>query len=234
MIYRTYASLKSEVLIETDTEFEDFIQPTEVLAYFQDAVNEAARHIQKLGLEDDYFLTKQMYSLTNGLQTLSLPSNILITKIRGLTYSTSDKVYPIKRIVGPKRFEIIENLLQNPHSGEYYRYEILNDSALTGYEIALYPYSYEDRANCIAMRYIRSPIQIVDNDTSLVDVPEFYSFVKAFVKYKIYDKEGSPKAADAKGDLDSERRLMLESLSEMVPDYGTEITGDVSIYEEMS
>lgn len=233
MVLRTYADLKNEVLVETDTEAEDFIQTSEVLGYFKDAVNEAEAHIHKLGLEDDYFLTTQTYSLTNGQLSLAMPSNIYATKIRGLVYSTPDKVYPLRRIKGAKRFEIVENLLQNPHSGEYYRYQILNNNSTTGYIAQLLPPSYEDRANCIVMYYIRNANTIVDDNT-VVDIPEFYSFIKAYVKFKIYDKEGSVKMADALQDLNKERELMLATLAEMVPDYDSEIPPDLSIYEEMT
>ncbi len=233
MELRTYSELKTEVLMETDTEAEDFIQSDEIRGYFRDAINEAEAHIHKLGLEDDYFLTSQSYSLTNGLTHLAMPTNIYATKIRGLVYSTPDKVYPIKRIKGAKRFEIIQNLLQNPHSGEYYRFQIINDNSTDGYKMELLPPSYETRTNCIVMYYIRNANNPT-TDSTKIDIPEFYSFIKAYVKYKIYDKEGSVKSADALVEVNKERELMLATLAEMVPDYDSEIPPDLSLYEEMS
>lgn len=233
MQYKTYATLKSEVLIETDTEAEDFIQASEVLAYFNDAINEAEAHIHKLGLEDDYFLSTAQFSLTNGLQYLTMPSDIYATKIRGLIYATTEKTYPIKGIKGPKKFEEMQDILMNSGGQPYYQYQILNASAANGHRIHLFPYSYETATNCITMYYIRNANEVTV-DASVVDIPEFYSFIKAYVKYKIYDKEGSVKASDAKADLDKERLLMIETLTEMTPDYNNEIPPDLSIYEEMT
>lgn len=233
MIYRTYGDLRAELEREIDIEAEDFIQPDEVLGYFNDAIREAASHIYKLGLEDDYFKSEKTYSLTNGLQYLTMPDNIYAGKISGLIYATPEKVYPIKRVKGPNKEVIIQNILQNPTAGSYYSYDILNNSPTEGFRINLYPFSYEDRANCIVLRYVRNVEKIV-NDSSLVDVPEFYSFVKAFVKYKVLNKEGTAMGADAKADYEKEKGLMLETLAELTPDYDSRITPDLSIYEEMS
>lgn len=83
------------------------------------------------------------------------------------------------------------------------------------------------------MDYIRTVV-LVQNDTDLVDIPEFYSFIKAFVKYKLFDKENSPKADSVKADYAKETNLMIETLREMTPDHDNEIEGDYSHYEEMN
>jgi len=233
MNYRTYVDLKLEVLQEADMEAEDFVQSSEVMTYFKDAVREAASHIYKLGLEDDYFKSELLYSLTNGQTYLAPPSDIYANKISALLYSTPDKVYPIKRLKGPRKEEIIQSILQSGSLGQFYQYDILNSSPATGPKIMLYPPSQEARTDCILMRYIRAP-EVITGDASYVDIPEFYSFVKAFVKYKLFDKENSVKAAGAKADYEKEKQLMLETLAEMTPDYDSNITPDISIYEEMT
>lgn len=235
MQYKTYEQLKNQVLREVDMEAEDFIQPEEIKDYFNDAVNECEAHIHKLGLEDDYFLktTSPGLSLTNGQQTLDFPSDIYATKIRGITYTTPERVYQIHRIKGKDKFREIQNLIQQANTGLNYRYQISNNSASEGYKIQLFPYSYETRSNCIVIDYIRNANEIVDN-TSIVDIPEFYSFIKAYVKYKLLDKEGNVKASDAQADYIKERDLMLATLAEMTPDYDEGIQPDISIYGEMS
>lgn len=233
MEYRTYADLKQEVLVEADMEAEDFIQESEIKAYFNDAVREACAHIQKLGLEDDYFASFKKYSLTNGLEELSLPTDIYAAKIRALTYATPSKTYQIHRLKGKDKYQIIQDLLRNPGGGEYLQYDLKNISPTAGFKIKLYPVSQEDTTDCITMDYIRTAVKIV-NDSDLVDVPEFYSFIKAFVKWKLFDKENGPKAQETKADYEKEKLLMLETLAEMTPDYDSEIPGDYSIYEEMS
>lgn len=231
MIYKTYLELKNEVLQETDTEAEEFIQVSEVLTYFNDAVREALAHIQKLGLEDDYFQKSVPYDLTIGLQELILPVDIYAAKIRGLIYATPASVYPITRIKGPNKFTVIQQLLQNPAPNAFYQYDLENPSPTTGFKIKLYPFSYENLVGCITLNYVRT-VTVIVLDTDLVDIPEFYSFIKAYVKYKIFNKEFGPKSDDAKAEYEKEKQLMMETLSEMTPDYDNKIIGDYSTYEE--
>jgi hypothetical protein len=233
MTYKTLGQLRAEVEQETDTELEDFVQPAEVLTYFKDGVREAAAHIHKLGLEDDYFLSNKTYDLTLGQRYIAMPADIYASKIRGLTYSYQTKVYPLRRLKGKDRFVQAQQLRQSGHANAFYVYQIINFSPVTGAQIELFPVSYENLTACIFMDYIRVPLDVVD-DASLIDIPEFYSFIKAYVKKKIMGKEGSAMAEDAKADFDRELSLMLATLNEMVPDYDSEIPPDLSIYEEHS
>ena len=233
MLYRQYADLKEEVLQEADMEAEEFVQDTEILAYFNDGVREAVAIIQKMGLEDDYFNNSATYSLTSGQTTLDLPADIYAAKITGLTYATPTKVYPIKRLKGKNKSVVKQQILQGPSGADQrYMYDIVNSDPTTGFKLRLYPASYETTTNCIVMDYIRTATTIAA-DTDLVDIPEFYSFIKAFVKYKLFDKENSPKSAETKADYLKETALMVDTLREMTPDSDNEIEGDYSHYEEM-
>jgi hypothetical protein len=233
MVYKTYQTLRDEVLRETDTEAEDFVQISEVLQYFNDAVREALAHIQKLGLEDDYFQKSVAYNLTAGLTELDLPADIYAAKIRALTYATPSLVYPIKRIKGKDKFEFIQQMLQFPSQNSYYMYDIENSSPTTGFKIKLYPVSYETIPNAIILSYVRT-VTTLAADTDLVDIPEFYSFIKSFVKYKILSKENGPQAVEAKAEYEKETKLMLDTLTEMTPDYDNKVQGDYSTYQEHS
>ena len=233
MIYQTYGTLKSEVLIEADMEAEEFLQAAEIKTYFRDAVREARAHIMKLGLEDDYFIKEQKFSLTTGQQEVDFPTDIYAMKIRAFTYSTPAKVYQVKRLKGTQKYEVMQRIRQNPGSGQYLSYDIENSSPATGPKIVLYPVSQETTTDALVMKYVRNSIEIVD-ETSLVDIPEFYSFVKAYVKWKCYDKEGSVRAADFKQDYENEKKLMMDTLTEMTPDSDNLLIPDAAIYEEMS
>jgi hypothetical protein len=231
MFYKDYLTLKNEVLRETDTEGEEFVQPQEILDYFNDAIREALAHIQKLGLEDDYFQKSVKLDLTVGLTELDLPADIYAAKIRGLIYATPSLVYPIHRIKGKDKFEQIQNLLQTPGTNAYYQYDLENASPTTGFKIKLYPISYEAIPQAITLNYVRTVVPIV-LDTDLVDIPEFYSFIKAFVMMKIFSKENSDKAVETKQLYEKEKQLMMETLAEMTPDYDNKIIGDYSIYTD--
>lgn len=233
MLYRTYSDLKNEVLRETDTEAEDFLQAEEIMDYFNDAVREGLSHIQKLGLEDDYFQKSVSYSLTLGQTELDLPTDIYAAKIRALIYSTPSKIYPIKRLKGKNKFLAIQELLQPASNNTYYSYDLENPSPTSGFKIKLYPVSYETTTNCIILNYVRT-VERITGDSSLVDIPEFYSFIKAFVKMKIFDKENSDRTVKANADYEKEKLLMMETLGEMTPDYDNLIEGDTTIYEEHS
>lgn len=231
MQYKTFGELKLKVQRETDTEAEEFVTSEEIKSYFQDAVNECAAHIHKLGLEDTYFQSRKKYDIVIGQQELELPPDIYAMKISALTFSGNGKVFPIKRMKGPKRFSIIAEMEQFQENGDWYEYHILNTSPDTPPVIELWPPSKDQGANFITMYYIRQAIQIVD-DSSKVDIPEFYSFIISFVKWKIYSKEGSALTSDAKAELDEKRDLMLATLAEITPDYDSNIEGDRSAYEE--
>jgi hypothetical protein len=231
MSYLTYAVLKAEVLIEADMEAEDFVQAAEVMTYFNDGIREACAHIQKLGLDDEYFNKSQTYDLVNGQTELALPTDIYATKITGLTYATASNIYPIKRMKGKDKSIQKQQILLYPSSGNSYQYDIENSNPTTGFKLKLYPASYETLTGCIVMDYVRSVTKITAN-TDLVDIPEFYSFIKAFVKYKLFDKENSQKSADTKADYEKETALMLETLREMTPDSDNLIPADFSCYEE--
>lgn len=233
MIYKDYKTLKDEVLRETDAEAEDFIQPKEVLDYFNDAVREALAHIQKLGLEDDYFQKSATTGIVAGVQELNLPNDIYAAKIRGVIYSMPSEVYQIKRIKGPNKFQLMQELLLYPPGNPMYMYDLENPSPTSGFRIKLYPIPVATIPSCIIINYVRT-VTTIAADTDLVDIPEFYSFIKAFVKYKIFSKENSERAISAKEEYEKEKQLMMETLSEMTPDYDNKVIGDFTHYHEHS
>jgi hypothetical protein len=100
-------------------------------------------------------------------------------------------------------------------------------------QIQLWPPSIDVGTNILWIWYVRQPVQI-ESDDDFVDIPEFYYYIKSYVKWKIYDKEGSPLVVEAKADRDEKRQLMLDTLAEMTPDEDNLIEGDYSAYEEMS
>lgn len=231
MQYKTFGELKLKVQRETDTEAEEFVTSAEIQSYFQDAVNECAAHIHKLGLEDIYFQSRKKYDIVIGQQEFELPPDIYAMKISALTFSGNGKVFPIHRMKGPKRFAIMAEMEQFNENGDWYEYQILNTSPDEMPVIEIWPPSKDQGQNFVVMYYIRQPIQIVD-DNSKVDIPEFYSFVVSYVKWKIYQKEGSVLISEAKEELDRNRELMLATLAEMTPDYDSHIEGDRTAYQE--
>lgn len=67
-----------------------------------------------------------------------------------------------------------------------------------------------------------------------VDIPQFYPFLIALVKWKCLFKEKDPRLADIEKEIVQQREQMTATLSKMVPDLDDEIEPDFSAYEEMS
>lgn len=231
MQYKTYGALKAEVQAETDTEAEDFVVEDEIMSYFQEAVDECAAHIYKVWpVACNYFEKLVKMDIAAAQQLLALPDDIYARAILRLVFNGNGKVFPITRMKNTGRFEAIAEMSQNSTS-DYYRYLFVNDAPDEETQIQIWPPSIDAGVNFIWLWYVRQPIQIVDDD-SLIDIPEFYYYIKAYVKWKIYGKEGSPLLAEAKEERNEKRQLMLDTLAEMTPDEDNLIEGDYSAYEE--
>lgn len=66
-----------------------------------------------------------------------------------------------------------------------------------------------------------------------IDIPEFASFLAAHMKVRILGKEeNSPQFQAAVTDMEMQRKLMVDTLTEMVVDNDNEMTPDLSHYQE--
>ncbi len=72
-------------------------------------------------------------------------------------------------------------------------------------------------------------------DADLCDIPQFANFITQFMKKRCYEKEaGHPNYAQAITDLEKQRQMMVDTLTEMAPDDDTRVEGDYSHYSEHS
>lgn len=227
----TYGELKEKVENDLDLIDELFITPNELLSYFNEAIDQAEAEIHKLGCENEYFLSAMNMPLVYGQSEYALPENIYANKIRRIVYSHNNRIYPIERFRGSKMFEQIADTLSDPGSDPWYKYIIKNDSAATGPKIVLFPAAQETNSAAVTIWYIRNANRLI-NDSDVLDIPEFSSFVIQHVKCRAYEKEGHPNVQAALAVLQSERQLMIETLSEMVPDDDNRVEMDVSYYRD--
>lgn len=230
MTYKTYLEMKSKILKELDLESEDFIQPDELLGYFNDAIDEMEASVHKLGREDLYFLNKATLTLVQNQDEYSLPSDIYANKIRRVVYHASDRIYAIKRLRQEQLFEQMEVVNLYPGANDYYSYALYNPSAASGVKLLLFPTPKENSSN-VRIWYIRNANRMVD-DTSICDVPEFYNFIYAYVKWKCRDKEFQGNAKEDLSAMEAQKKLMVETLTDMTPDDDNEIVRDLSHYED--
>ncbi len=70
------------------------------------------------------------------------------------------------------------------------------------------------------------------SDATQLDIPEFINFVMQYVKCRIWEKEGSPNFQSGVAVLEQQRKMMVETLSQMVPDDDDKIQPDLSHYLE--
>jgi hypothetical protein len=231
----TLTNIKTKIEQDLDTEDELFVQDTELTGYINEAIREAEAEMKKLGVADEYFLSKMTFSIVNGTESYAMPTGasgeIYANKIKKMVYINGARRYPIKRLRGTTMIERYHDVNYLPSSTEEYRYLILND-ATAGTKIILAPTPMESVTNAVTIWYVRNAKELTAVG-DICDIPEFINFIIQYVKKRVYEKEvGHPNLPIAMADLEKQRTLMIETLTDMVPDEDTELEQDQSFYEE--
>jgi hypothetical protein len=226
MRFWTWAEIKTKVQNDLDLAEELFITADELLAYGNEAVDEAEAEIHTI--YEDYFLTKSTLTMVSGEGEIALPSNIYAHKIRGLIYRNGNTWYPVKRIRDWKKFEEYTSDVVNSSTADY-KYLLLNTTAGSP-KVLLSPVARESGAY-LTMWHLRNANRFTTN-SDVCDIPEFVSFVIQYIKVRCYEKELHPNTDKAVAILQQQRELMKETLSTMVPDADNTIEMDLSSYEE--
>lgn len=240
MIYQTFAQIKEKVERDLDLEVEEFVQPAEFVGYVNQGIAKAESAIHKLGLEDEYFLTKAYLPLTTGEEDYSLPTPIYMNKIRSIIYSVGPTIYSIDRLRGPQKFENMAYINQYNTITDFYKYLLRNDSADDGVTLQLVPPSRETSSTAVRVWFIREAAKWVYdaagvNAANKCDLPQIaMEFLYAFVSYKCLFKEGHPNTPEAKADMDTAEATMIATMEQMVPDDNNENIKDLSSYQDMS
>jgi hypothetical protein len=71
-------------------------------------------------------------------------------------------------------------------------------------------------------------------DETPIDIPEFIAFIFQFVKVRCLEKEGHPNYESAIAILGQQRKMLVDTLTQMIPDNDDEIEPDMSHYTEHS
>lgn len=244
----TFAEVNQKVRADLDLQDETFITPDEMVGYVNDAIHEAESEIMKIN--EDYFLQTGFLALTLGTSIYQLPTDIYGQKIRQIIYSAGSIQYPIKRIRGANKFEILASTNQNGLA-EDYSYILTNTTPGAQNQILLSPPSRETSAQNVQIFYIRSaqrvkqaselspPIKPTAPNSAaqlatVLDIPEFSTFVIDFVKYKCLLKDTDSRLSDQQAIMQSQRKMMIETLTEQVPDDDNQILPDMSFYTQSS
>lgn len=214
----TWADIKSRVQYELDLIDEDFISASELLYFCNRAINTAESLI--LNLSEDYFLTKETLSLVSGTQEYDLPTGIYAQKIRKLIYSNGARKFLIRRI---KRLEETASIQYDYD----YKYVITNSLA-SGLKITFYPTPNES-GDYVTIWHLRNA-RTITADTDEIDIPEAEDYITQFIKDQCINKERMTPDAPKSQALQEQESILIESLTERVPDEDTVPEMDLSFY----
>ena len=232
MAYKTFGELSTQVQRELDLEDEEFIQPQELIEYFNSCIRMVESEIVKMGLRDKYLQAEDYIDLILNQADYSLPADIVDSKIRKLVYRDNNIIYTLKPLRGEGSFEAEDVLNQYP-GGESYRwttYKIGSEQKLR-----LVPKVSKAVTNGIRIIYFKD-LNRYDDDATECDVPEIcYEYIMTYVRYRIYAKETHVNAPDEKENLGNLLGLMRETLQGQVADPEIDlIDQDLSHYGESS
>ena len=216
----TWAEIKSRVIDDMDLYGEDFIDADELLNAANQAIDEAEQHV--ITLYEDYFLTSAEIDLVSGQKDYDLPTDIYAQKIRKLIYDNGAKKYVISRV------KSLEETLYIDSTYDYYKYLMMSQVGAQA-KVRLFPAAKETAAGVVTIWYIRNANRFVD-DTSVLDIPESYNFIVQKLKDLVAQKERGLPDGDASPNLRRERKLLVETLSTMVPDGDDTIEADLELY----
>lgn len=230
--YWTLAEIREKIVQDLDLEGEVFIQPNELRNYINQAIDEAEAEIH--GAYEDYFLSDYFVPLVADEQRYSLPDDIYAHKIRKIIFSDDQsKTYEVSRIPDSQKFQDIA-LTERFRSTEFYRYLITNET-IGNPTIYFVPAIRESDVSPSRMRvwYLRNANRL-ESETDVCDIPEFVHFVIAYAKLQCYVKEMHPNMAYWERHTERQRRLMIDTLTTMIPDGDNRIEPDMTSYEELS
>lgn len=227
--YWTMDQVKQKILLDCDLIGQNFITTEEMAGYINQAVDQAEREVH--ALYKDYFLKREGINMTAGQELFDLPDDIYADKVRRLVFSNDADIFEIPRVKQWNKF-IEYHVNKRYPTNRLYEYILVNP-APGKVQILLTPPS-QDVGCFLNIWYLRQANRVV-NQNDLVDIPEAYNFIFAFVKNKIFTKEGdTSKMEIAMQDEERERKRLREDLSGRVPDDDNKIELDTTFYEEMS
>lgn len=243
----TYGEASTKIKSDLGMEDELFITPDEMAGYFNEAIDEAEAEILKI--HEDYFLNKFLVPLVVTEAEIELPTDMYGQKIRAVTFNDGSRQYNVHRIRGSQKFIDIASTNQFDQAADY-RYFLLNGVAGEQAKMQITPPARETDTGKMVMWYIRNaqrvpmlgedigtvdtPIIVTEGirDAIILDIPEFTSFLLQFVKVRCYEKDGDPRTELAVTALQNQRKMMVDTLTQQVPDDDDTVEMDLSHYRD--
>lgn len=226
----TYEDARTKVERDLDIEDEDFVSDDELREFFNDAIRLQHSMIIKLGVEDEYYLSRHKDNTVANVDEYDLPADIFATKIRRVLYVESNTEYfPITRYRGRFKFEQYLQDEQEDESDPHYKYLILNNAEEGGYILKTVPAIKVSVTDGLHIWYIREPCDLQE-ESDVIDVP-YISWVFRYVMNRVKEKENRLGPQDLQ-ELQVLETAMITSLTEQVQDDDDTVDMDTSTYEE--
>lgn len=216
----TWGEIKAEIEAEYDLTEETFVDGAELLQYANSGIEDIEKEIHTIN--DNYFHSEASISLVNGTADYDLPSDIFANKITGWIYDDGSKSYMIKELKDLSKIPDVRN-------EDFYQYRIINTTA-GGTKIRVYPTPKATETNNTL--FYRRRIVLLEDDSSVLDVPEAKEFLKQYVIDKAANKERLTPDAQESPALMKKRKSLLDSLAKMIDDDNTEVYINTDYYEE--
>ena len=227
--YWTFDQVKDKILLDCDLLGQNFITTDEMAGYINQAIDQAEREVHTL--YKDYFLKSEALNMERGQERFDLPKDMYADKIRRVVFSNDADIFEIPRVKSWNKFIEYQVNKRYP-TNRLYEYFLVNN-APGKVQLLLTPPS-QDVGCFLNVWYLRQANRVVGQN-DLVDIPEAYNFIFAYVKNKIFMKEGdTAKMEMAANDEERERMRLRQDLSGRTPDDDNRIELDTTFYEEMS
>jgi hypothetical protein len=126
---KTYAEAREKLLADLDMRDETFVEPNELIGYFNEGIDEAESEILKI--DEDYFLTSTPLPVVEGQASYAYPANIFGFKVRGIVYENGTLVYDVRKFRRRNKFENI-HYARTYSDNDYVRWYHTNDAAGRG------------------------------------------------------------------------------------------------------
>lgn len=234
MAYKTFGELSSQVQRELDIEAEEFIQPAELIEYFNSAIRQVEAHLMKIGLREKYLEGDTLISTVLNQADYDLPADCVDGKVKKVIYRNGSVKYKVPLERGEDMY-LEEEILNEYSANETYRYRIAKDATTKEYKLRLVPKASATVANCLRVYFERDLNRYDDDDTDC-DVPDIcYEYILSYVRWRCYAKETHVNTPIEGQQLLDLKQLMSETLVGQVSDTDQDkIDQDLTVYEEMS
>jgi len=223
---KTLLEMRTEVIEDLDLQDSDLINDTDIDRWINKGIKIAQSEI--LGIHEPYFLSYDEVSIISGTDIYDYPSDIYANKVKSLILvRNSTETYKISRIDDMDKASSIQVLYANTLSNGGGGWVPLN-TASNGRKIQLIPVP---QSGTLKVWYIRNAKTLV-LDTDVCDIDEFEDYIIAYAKMRALQKDSNPMFAEAKSEEIEYKRLMIETLTDMVLDNSdNKLPADMSFYE---